>query len=59
VKRVKVTVVATHSTSARLWHEYYVHVVNASKHALKSAVRAAWRKYPTASSIEAQFVEAA
>lgn len=59
MKEVKVTVVVAHSTAARMWHEYTVHVVNRSKHALRGAIRAAWRKYPNASSVDAQFVEAA
>ena len=36
--------------------EYLVHVVNRSKHALSGALRNARRRYPNASSIEAEFL---
>ena len=37
--------------------EYITHVVNRSKHALTGAVRNAWRKYPAAKAVNAQFTE--
>lgn len=37
--------------------ESLTHVNNRSQHALNGAVRAAWRKFPAAKSISAQFTE--
>jgi hypothetical protein len=57
--KVKVTVETQHSVLGSAWFQYVVHVVNHSQHALRGAVRAGFRKYPNAQSIEAAFVEAA
>jgi hypothetical protein len=59
VVKVRVTVQTSHSTYGSAWFEYVVHVVNRSRHALRGAVRAGFRKYPNACNVEAAFVEAA
>jgi len=37
--------------------EYVAHAVNRSKHALHGAVRNAWRRFPAAKSVAAEFTE--
>jgi hypothetical protein len=44
-------------TSACSFAEYSVHANNRSRHALSGAIRNAFRKYPNARSVEAEFAD--